>query len=102
MERLRHKLSVLVLWCVFLALYVGGAAMLGVGLFLASQEWWVVLHQHTSMWLISAKTVEMLIVGLGFLLILIIPLFQPRSVGRSGDWRAEHRSETKCRVPVAE
>lgn len=73
MKGLRHKFSVLVLWCAFMALYVGGAAMLVIGLFLASQEWWVVIHQHTGMWLISAKTTEVLVVGLGILLIRSSP-----------------------------
>jgi hypothetical protein len=102
LESLRHKLSVLVLWCAFLVLYLGGAAMLAIGLFFASREWWVVIHQHASTWEISTKTVEVLVLGLGLLLVLILPVFHRRSVGRSGAWKAERQSKNQRRVSVAD
>lgn len=99
MARLRNKLSALVLWCVFLVLYLGGAVMLAIGLILASRVWWAAISQHASLWSISTKTAEVLVLGAGLLLILIIPLFQHRSVGRSGAWRTGRRAETE--FPVA-
>ena len=92
MKGLRHKLSVLILWCAFLALYVAGAAMLVIGLFLASRAWWAVVHQHASLWSISTKTAEVLVLGLGLILVLIVPIFQRRAIGRSGSWKAKARS----------
>lgn len=99
MARLRNTLSALVLWCVFLVLYLAGVAMLAVGLILASRVWWAAVSQHSSLWSISAKTAEVLVLGVGLLFILIIPLFHHRSVGRSGAWRMGRRAETDC--PVA-
>jgi hypothetical protein len=92
LKKLRHRLSVLVLWCGRLALYVGGAAMLLIGLLIASRGWWVAIHQHASMWLISTRALEVVTLGLGLLLILIVPVFHDRSVGRSGAWKAKQRT----------
>jgi hypothetical protein len=98
MARLRNKLSALVLWCGFLALYLGGAVMLVIGLILASQVWWAAIHQHASLWVISTKTAEVMVMAVGLLLILIIPVFHHKSIGRSGAWRTGRRSETDCKV----
>lgn len=96
MARLRNKLSALFLWCIFLALYLGGAVMLGIGVVLASQVWWTSIHQHSSLWAMSAKTADVLVMVVGFVLILIIPVFHHKSVGRSGMWRTGRRAETDC------
>lgn len=98
MAHIRNKLSVLVLWSVFLLLYLGGAVMLVIGLVLASRAWWAVIHQHASLWVLGSKTAEVLVLGTGFLLILIIPVFHHRTVGRSGTWRTSRRGETDRRV----
>ena len=98
MTRLRNKLSALVIWCVFLVLYLGGMVMLVIGLILASRVWWRAISQHASLWVISGKTAEVLVLGVGFLLILIIPLLHHRSVDRSGAWRMGRRRETDCQV----
>jgi hypothetical protein len=66
--------------------------MLVIGLLIASRGWWVAIHQHASMWLISRRASEVLALGLGLLLILIVPVFHDRSVGRSGGWRAKQRT----------
>lgn len=102
MKRLRQKLSALVLWCAFLALYLGGAVMLVIGLVFASREWWRLTHQQASLWLISTTTAEVLVLALGLALIMFVPFLQRRSARRNGAWRAERRSETKGRVPKAD
>ena len=102
MASLRNKLSALVLWCVFLVLYLGGVVMLVIGLVLASRIWWAAIHQHASLWALSEKSVEALALGLGLLLILIIPLFHRRSVDRSGVWRSGQRTDTDCRIAADE
>jgi len=98
MARLRKTLSALVLWCVFLVLYLGGVVMLVIGLILSSGLWWAAIHQHASLWTIGGKTAEILVMAVGLLLILIIPLFHHKSVGRSGAWRTGRRAETGGRV----
>jgi heme/copper-type cytochrome/quinol oxidase subunit 1 len=102
MERFRHKFSALVLWCTFLALYLGGAALLVIGLVIASRRWWALIHHHANAWLIGTKTVEVLVLAVGLVLILIVPLLQRQANGRSEAWRAERRSEMKSRLPVVE
>jgi heme/copper-type cytochrome/quinol oxidase subunit 1 len=102
MARLRNKLSALVLWCALLALYLGGAVMLVIGLVFASREWWAVIHQHAGLWVISTKTAEVLVLAVGLILILIAHIFQGKSVDRSGIWRTGRRSDSKGRQPFAE
>ncbi len=96
MARLRNKLSALVLWCVFLVLYLGGAVMLVIGLVLASRMWWAAIHQHASLRVISVKTGEVMVMAVGLLLILVIPLIQHKSVGRSG--RVEDGPKVRTRL----
>ncbi len=98
MAQLHNKLSALVLWCVFLALYLGGTVMLVIGLVLASRMWWAAMHQHASLWVISAKTGEVMVMAVGLLLVLVIPLIHHKSVGRSGALRTGRRSETDGKV----
>lgn len=98
MGQIRKRLSVLVLWSAFLLLYLGGAVMLVIGLILASRAWWAAIHQQASLWVLGTKTAEALALGIGFLLILIIPVFHYRAVGRSGIWRTSRRAETDRRV----
>ncbi|HET7212260.1 MAG TPA: hypothetical protein VFL79_01615 [Terriglobia bacterium] len=98
MGQIRKRLSVLVLWSAFLLLYLGGAVMLVIGLVLASRAWWAVVHQHASIWVLGTKTAEALVLGVGFLLILIIPVFHHRTVGRSRTWRTSRSAETDRRV----
>jgi uncharacterized protein YqgC (DUF456 family) len=98
MGRIRSKLSVLVLWCVFLALYLGGTVMLVIGLILALRIWWAAFSQHASLWVMSAKTAEVTVLGAGLLLILIIPLLHHRSVDRSGAAKSKQKDETDRRV----
>jgi hypothetical protein len=98
MAQLRNKLSALILWCVFLALYLGGAVMLVIGLVLASRMWWAAIHQHASLWVISAKTGEVMVMAVGLLLILVIPLIHHKSLGRSGASRTGRRSDPDCGV----
>lgn len=101
-ERFRHKLSALVLWGVFLALYVAGALLLVIGVVIAARGWWELLLLQAGFWAMSAKTAELFILVAGSSLILIIPFLQRRSRDQTGAWRAERRSEMKCRVSVAE
>jgi hypothetical protein len=98
----RHNLFSFLFWCVLLALYLGGAFLLLIGLVLAARTWWAIIHQHASLWAVSAKTAELFVIASGFFLILIIPFLQRLAGHRPGSWRAERRSETKCRFPVAE
>lgn len=100
MASLRNKLSAAVLWGVFLALYVGGAVMLIIGVMLASRAWWSAVHLQASLWVISVKTAEVLVMAVGLLLILILPVFHCKSVGRSGAWRTGRRAETDGQVAV--
>lgn len=98
MARLRNKLSALVIWCAFLVLYLTGVAMLVFGLILSSQAWWAAVHQHTGLWAVAGKTAQVLVLGVGLLLILIIPVFHHKSVGRSGAWRTGRRAEAEDRI----
>jgi hypothetical protein len=64
-----------------------------IALLIASRGWWVAIHQHASMWLISTGALEVLTLGLGLHLILIVPFFHGRSVGRpaAGERSKEHK-----------
>lgn len=98
MGRMRSKLSVLVLWCVFLVLYLGGTVMLAIGLALALRIWWAAFSQHASLWVMGAKTAEVVVLGAGLLLILIVPLLRHRSVDRSGAAKSKQNTETDRRI----
>lgn len=101
-ERVRHCLSTVILWCVFLALYAGGTFLLVIGLIFAAQAWWAAIHQHESLWALQAKTANLFVMAAGISLIVIIPILQ-RGAGRgAGSWRAEKRSEMKSGAPAAE
>jgi hypothetical protein len=102
MGRVRHKLSACLLWCALLALYLGGTIMLVIGLIVASRTWWALIHQHASLWAISAKTTEVLALAVGLMLVLIIPIFQHQSFSRKGPQRSGQKPETKHQVPLAE
>lgn len=102
MKQLRRKLSALILWCTFVALYLGGVFLLIIGLVFASRTWWTLIQQHAGWWAISTKTAEAFILAVGLVLVLVIPFFQRRAVDRSSPWRAERRSEMKSRVPAAD
>jgi len=101
-ERFRHNLSAFVLWCAFLGLYLGGAVLLVIGLVLAAQTWWTLIHQHAGWWAVSTKTAEIFVLAVGFLLILIIPFLQHQATDRTILWRTERRSGMKGRAPAAE
>lgn len=72
--------------------------MLVIGLVLSSRAWWATIHQHAGFWAVGGKTAEVLVLGVGLLLILIIPVFHHKSVGRSGAWRTGRRPETDCQI----
>jgi hypothetical protein len=98
MARIRSKLSALVLWFVFLVLYLGGTVMLVIGLILALRIWEAAFSQHVSLWAMSAKTAEVIVLGAGLLLILIIPLLHRSSIDRSGAAKPNQSAETDHRV----
>ena len=102
MARIRKKLSALVLWCALLGLYLGGAVMLAIGLFFASRQWGAAIHRHAGPWEIGTKTAEFFILALGFILVLIVPVFEYKSFDRSGAWKTGRRSESKCQSPDSE
>jgi hypothetical protein len=97
-QRLRQNLSALILWCVFLALYLGGAFLLVIGLVFAARTWWSLIHQHAGLWAVCAKTAELFVMAAGFFLIMVIPFIQRRAGQWSTSWRVERRSETKGQV----
>ena len=101
-ERFRHNFSACVLWCAFLALYLGGTFLLVIGLVVSLRTWWAIVHQHAGAWQIVAKTSEVLILAIGFVLILIVPLLRRRAASRRGAWRTDRRSGTKSQEPAAE
>jgi len=100
--QLRRKLSAIVLWCAFAALYLGGVLLLAIGLVFASQTWWTLIQHQASAWEIGTKTAELLVLAVGLIVALAIPILQRRAVERSGVWRSERRSEMKSRVPVTD
>lgn len=102
LERSRHNLAAFVLWCVLAGLYAAGAFMLVIGVVFAAREWWALLHQHASLWAVSAKTAELFALVAGFSLILIIPFLQRQARHQAGSWQAERRSEAKRQIPAAE
>ena len=91
-ERFRHNLSAFILWCAFLALYLGGAVLLVIGLVFAARTWWVLVHQNAGLWAVGTKTTELFVLAAGFFLVLIIPFRQHRAADRTELWRAERRS----------
>ena len=95
MAHLRKKLSAAGLWCSFVALYVGGTAMLMIGFYIACGDWWAAIHRHAGRWAVGARTAELFVLLLGLILVLIIPVFERKSVDRSGAWKAGRRSESK-------
>ena len=101
-DRFRHNLSALVLWCAFLGLYLGGAVLLVIGLVFAARTWWALIHQHAGWWAVSTKTAELLVLAVGFLLILVIPFLQRQATDGTKLWRAGRRSGMKGRAPAAE
>lgn len=102
LERIRHNLAAFILWCVLLALYAGGALLLIIGVVFAARQWWSILHQHASLWAVSAKTAELFVLAGGFSLILVIPFLQRQASHQAGSWKAKRGSETKGRISAAE
>ena len=100
--RFRHTISSFVLWCIFLCLYVGGAGILLLGLIFTWKTWWITIHQHASLSTTCIKTGEVLLLGVGLLLVLIIPLMQFRGLRKGPQWRNERRSEMKSHEPLAD
>lgn len=96
----RHAVASFVLWGVFLCLYAAGAGILLLGLIFTGKTWWITIHQHAALSAVFAKTGEVLLLGVGFLLVLIIPLIQLRGSGEGKLWRSERRSEVKPREPL--
>lgn len=94
-HRFRHNVSSVILWCAFLALYLGGALLLVIGLAFAARTWWELVHQPTGFWALATKTTELFTMAAGFLLILIIPTMQRRPAHQRNSWRVERRSEIK-------
>lgn len=76
--------------------------MLFLGLYLAWRDWWTAVHQHTGRWAISMKTTELFVLALGLILVLFVPVFEGKSVDRSGAWRTGRRSESKAKTPGPE
>ncbi|HEX5410454.1 MAG TPA: hypothetical protein VFZ27_01175 [Terriglobia bacterium] len=95
MAVIRKKLSALLLWCTFVALYLGGTVMLVIGFCLAYSDWWTAVHHHAGRLAVGTKTAEILVLALGLILVLIVPVFERQSVDRSGAWSTGRRSETK-------
>lgn len=102
MARIRKKLSALVLWCAFLGLYLGGAVMLAIGMFIASREWWTAIHRQAGPWELGTKTAEFFILAFGFILVLIVPVLEYKSVDRRRAWKMGRRSESKGQPPEPE
>jgi hypothetical protein len=100
-ERLRHNLAAGIIWLAFLALYLGGAVLLMIGLVFACRQWWETIHQPADLSLIAGKTLELATLALGLFLVLIIPLLQRRGRGDKA-WRRERRSGMKSGQRVAE
>ena len=100
--RLRQNVSSFVIWGLFLALYLGGAVLLAIGLVFSSRAWWALMQQGAGMRPIAAKTAEVVALAIGLLLILIAPFAQSQSAARSEGWKAERRSEMKRQDSVAE
>lgn len=99
--RFRHTASSFILWCVFLCLYAGGAGILLLGLIFTWETWRIAIHQHASMSTTLIKSGEVLLLGVGLLLVLVIPLAQFRGLGKGRLWRSGRRSETKPNEPLA-
>ena len=93
--RLRRTISSVLLWGVFFCLYVGGAAVLALGLIFTSKTWWAVMDQHAGRWPIFVKTAEVMFLAVGLLLVLVIPFLGFRSLGKFTQWNAERRSGLK-------
>jgi hypothetical protein len=94
-EQFRHGFSSFLLWCIFLALYLGGAALLVMGLTLTGKGWWVAIHQHAGMGSVVGKTALLALLAIGFVLVLVIPLAQFQAIGHLSLWRSERRSGMK-------
>lgn len=87
LERFRNKLSGLILRCIFVALYLGGALLLLSGLILTAQAWWKLIHRHAGLWAISATTVEIFVLAAAFFAILIIPHQETKGSDQRTLWR---------------
>jgi hypothetical protein len=81
-------------------MYVGGAALLILGLVFTGRIWWALIHQHANLRDVLARSSEVLILAIGFLLVLVIPLAQFRGIARLARWRDERRSEMKGKTCV--
>jgi hypothetical protein len=101
--RFRRTISSLLLWGIFFCLYVGGAALLALGLIFTGKTWWAVIDQHAGRWPIFVKTGEVLFLAAGLLLVLIIPFLQLRGLRKLTRWNEERRSsvERKTSPPSA-
>ncbi len=95
MAGMRKKLSALVLWCTFVALYLGGAVMLMIGFYIACGDWWAAIHRHAGRWAVGARTAELLVLLLGLILVLIVPVFERKTVDRSRAGKTGRRSESE-------
>ena len=95
MVGIRKKLSALVLWCTFVALYLGGAVMLMIGFYIACGDWWAAIRHHAGRWAVGTRTAELFVLLLGLVLVLIVPVFERKSVDRSGAGKTARRSESE-------
>ena len=84
-----------------MCLYVGGAAILALGLIFIWKTWWTVMHQQAGMWSKFVKGGEVLLLAVGLLLVLIIPFLQFRGLGKVKRWNDERRSGAKKKEPLA-
>jgi hypothetical protein len=98
--RFRHAVASFLLWGVFLCLYATGAGILLLGTIFTGKAWWIAIHQHAALSSLFVKTGEILLLGVGFLLVLIIPLVQFRGSGKGTLWRRGRRSEVKPHQPL--
>lgn len=102
LQRAGRSLSASIPKSIFLLLYLGGSALLLLGLTLSVQGCWTLVHQQGSLWLICVTTMEIFVLAAALTAILVIPRIQHQDSDQDVLNRKERRSWTIRKWPVSE
>lgn len=94
-QKLRRTISFFLFWGMCLVLYLGGAAILSMGLIFSTRIWWALIHQPASPDLIITKSTMLVVLALGFVLVVINPIVHLQEMSSPGYWQRGGRAGSK-------
>jgi hypothetical protein len=96
LEFLRRIISSTIIWCVFLVMYLAVLGVLGLGVFLTGQIWWLKFHQHATDWVMAYQCGRVILLAVAFVFVLVQPFLHLKEERKRLDsWRHERRSGMK-------